>query len=72
MHDWALRLITVDWKVGLVSFESLGPVAVTCLVAHEVCQLHIPRMQEWGPSVSVNRVLGPTDYGEGLFHMRSR
>jgi hypothetical protein len=26
-------------------------------------------MQEWGPSVSVNRVLGPTDYGEGLFHI---
>jgi hypothetical protein len=29
-------------------------------------------MQEWGPSVSVNRVVGPTEYGDGLSHLALR
>jgi hypothetical protein len=35
------------------------------LTAHGVCELHVPRLNDWGPSVSVNEVFGPSDGASG-------
>jgi len=44
------------------------------LVAENVIDLHVPRLQDWGPSVSVNKVTGPLDglaYKRLLIEMQS-
>lgn len=64
MHDWTLLSISFAWEAGTVRlvFRVLGSQTVT-LVGEDVRSLRIPRMQEWGPSVSVNKVTGPIDVG---------
>lgn len=64
MHDWTLLSISFAWKAGTVRlvFRDLSSQTVT-LVGKSVSSLRIPRIQEWGPSESVNEVTGPLDVG---------
>ncbi len=70
MHDWTLTAIHFDWTAGCVTIElknqSSKKVAV---VADGVSTLVVPRLQEWGPSSSVNELRGPSDItgGKHLF-----
>ncbi len=66
MHDWTLLSILFEWKSGRVTlaFRTDGSQSVK-LMAHGVAELHVPRFNEWGPSVSVNKVLGPSDCASG-------
>lgn len=61
MHDWTLLSIVFEWKKGQVTLAFRGsdsqPVSV---IAESVSRLEVPKLDEWGPSVSVNEVRGPT------------
>jgi len=66
MHDWTLLSVLFEWRSGRVTlaFKTEGSKSVK-LTANGVFELHVPRLNEWGPSVSVNKVLGPTDGASG-------
>jgi len=64
MHDWTLVAIHMDWAAGHVRIELRNRKSVNVtLVAEKVSKLHVPRLQAWGPSVSINEVTGPRDIG---------
>ena len=66
MHDWTLVSVLFDWGSGnaVLEFRTSGSLTAK-LVARGVADLHVPRLNEWGPSVSVNQVVGPSDSGTG-------
>jgi hypothetical protein len=60
MHDWTLVSVSFDWARGSVhcalrNYES----KTVSLIAEKVYSLHVPRLEEWGPSVSIQAVIGP-------------
>jgi hypothetical protein len=59
MHDWTPVSILFEWKSGCVTLEFRTEGSNSAkLTAHGVCELHAARLNDWGPSVSVNRVFG--------------
>ena len=60
MHDWTLISVTLDWKTGSATLQFCNqqskPLA---LIIDEAVDIHIPKLNSWGPSVSVNEVIGP-------------
>lgn len=57
LHDWTLLKIDFDWKSARVRFEfEDSKFDRRLLVAEGVRELRIPKLNEWGPSVSVNEV----------------
>jgi hypothetical protein len=67
MHDWTLRAVNVDCGAGVVRVEFDAPKGRALLQAHGLHNLHIPRAESWGPSVSVNEAQGPLEVEGGLF-----
>ena len=66
MHDWTLVSILFEWKTGRVTLEFRTDGSNSAeLVAHGVSELHVPQLNEWGLSVSVNQVAGPSDNPSG-------
>lgn len=66
MHDWTMIAIHFDWTTGRVVVELRNRSSMNvAIVAEGVSRLHVPRLQDWGPSVSINQVRGPTDIGGG-------
>ena len=66
MHDSTLLSIFLDWKSGSATLEFRTDASSSAkITAHGVCELHIPRLNEWGASVSVNKMSGPSDIGAG-------
>ena len=62
MHDWTLLTILFEWEAARVTLSFQGPEAgVASIVAEGVSRLDVPRLNEWGRSVSVNKVRGPAD-----------
>jgi hypothetical protein len=57
LHDWTLTKITLDWHQGqlLINLEDTNRMPKT-IIAKGVRDLHIPRMNEWGPSNRINDV----------------
>jgi len=66
MHDWTLKSILYEWKPARVTiiFGNLQAQGAQ-LVAEDVVDLHVPQRKEWGPSVSVNKLIGPSDLESG-------
>lgn len=66
MHDWTLISILFEWgnARAVLKFRRRGNEAVE-ITAEGVSKLHIPQINEWGPSVSVNHTQGPTASGAG-------
>jgi hypothetical protein len=64
MHDWTFRSAQYDWEEARAVFVFKGYKSTNILVAQGVSDLHIPQMNEWGPSVSVNEAT-ETDVGAG-------
>jgi hypothetical protein len=60
MHDWGLRSVLFDWKTGRVTLSLRWDGSDKMLVARGVTDLHVPQLKDWGPSVHVNGVKGPT------------
>jgi hypothetical protein len=66
MHDWTLVSILFEWKSARVILEfRTGGSKSEKLMAHGVSELNAPRLNDWGPSVSVNKVAGPSDNASG-------
>ncbi|MFC5472814.1 hypothetical protein [Paraherbaspirillum soli] len=67
MHDWTFLSLSFDWKSGQAKLDfrnrdsNLGS-----LIAIDVTNLCVPRIQDWGPSQSVNTMTGPIPCGNGV------
>lgn len=71
MHDWTLISLTFDWKGASVTVSLRNPHSETVsLVAENVVHLSIPKRDEWGRTVSVNAVAGPTLQSDGTETLR--
>lgn len=71
MHDWTLVSLRLDWKTGQVTLDLRNPASNhVSLIATDVSLLHVPRVAEWGPSVSVNSVSGPNELEDGCQHLK--
>jgi hypothetical protein len=70
MHDWTLLSVQCDWKTGRTTlcFKTSG--RSVSLVADGVVDLHLPRQHDWGPSISVNEVTGPSPAPSGLQQLK--
>ena len=66
VHDWTLRAVNVDWGEGVARVVFDSPTGRNHLRAHGLRNLHIPRAESWGPSVSVNEAQGPLEFEGGL------
>lgn len=66
MHDWILVSILVEWAKGIVTINfdthEFGVVQVT---ATGLVKLLVPKLEEWGESVSVNEYEGPVELTDG-------
>ncbi|MBD8656300.1 hypothetical protein IFT68_11800 [Oxalobacteraceae sp. CFBP 13730] len=66
MHDWTLVSLAFDWKGACVILALLNPKSeAVSLTAENVVRLLVPKQDEWGRSVSVNEVTGPTRQADG-------
>jgi len=64
LHDATLESIEIDWRSGTATIRlSLvgDPPPTLALVLSGLRQVHVPRDEPWGPSVSVNAA----DYVDG-------
>ena len=68
MHDWTLKSIRYEWEEARAVFIFEGESSTNILIAQAVCDLHIPQIKEWGPSVSVNKV-AETEADNGMKKM---
>jgi hypothetical protein len=66
MHDWTLLSVNVNWAEGSVSVAFDAPTGSAFLKANDLHDLRIPRVRNWGPSVSVYEAFGPSALDEGL------
>lgn len=65
MHDWSLLSLTVDWSIGDARIVVRSPSGDLAILAAELRELHVPRHRPWGPSVSINAVIGPIQEQDG-------
>jgi len=68
LHDWTLVRVDFEWQPARVTIE-LEDSTLTrrALVAEGVEELRVPKMNDWGPSVSINEVVeveAPSGYGK--------
>ncbi|MDQ1921443.1 hypothetical protein [Massilia pseudoviolaceinigra] len=66
MHDWTLVSLLFDWKEArlTLALRNSNSDSVS-LVAYGVVRFMVPKQNEWGGSVMVNRVTGPTQQPDG-------
>lgn len=66
MHDWTLIGVYFDWRSGQVKVDFLNQDStLVSLIANDVSNLRVPRMNDWGASVSVNGVAKITHLKDG-------
>jgi len=71
MHDWTLKKIEFDWHAARVTIDLEDSTYTTrSLIAEGVQDLHVPRVNEWGPSVSVNEVSDIEPMSSGLHRLK--
>lgn len=66
MHDWVLLSVLFEWEARRVTLSFDRYESNEILVANSVVDLHISQLNEWGPSVCVNKVNGPIAIDSGL------
>lgn len=66
MHEWVLISVLFEWETGRVtlSFDT-DEAGLVSIIAESVSDLHVPQMNDWGGSVHVNEVRGPSDLENG-------
>jgi len=67
MHDWTLMTISVDWERAVARLEFRWNDESRTVTAVGLSNLCLPRKLPWGPSVSVNRGIGPTKLESGEY-----
>ena len=71
MHDWTLMRIRLDWESGLLTIELRNPKSeLVELTANGLKSVLVPRREEWGPSISINKVEGPDSGENGEMRLR--
>jgi hypothetical protein len=65
MHDWTLLSAFVDWKQGTARLEFQWDGEPKVITALGLTDMRLPRKSPWGPSVSINRCVGPTKARDG-------
>ena len=65
LHDWTLIGISVTWETGDVDIVVSWNSKEHRIRARNMAAMSVPRKEEWGPSVSINQVSGPTSGGPG-------
>lgn len=75
MHDWLLISVCYDWaeKQVLLILRDIDDNEVP-LRAKNTCELQLTHRNPWGPSASINKIVGPTkeERGQRLeIHMQS-
>jgi hypothetical protein len=70
MHDWTLVSIVVEWMKGIVTitFDTYEFNHVI-LTADGLIELIVPKHNEWGESVSVNKACGPVPLENGNYRL---
>jgi len=67
MHDWTLLSVEFEWNEARITLNFRNPYSETVsVVAEGVTSLNMPKKDEWGRSVSVNRINGPTILTGGI------
>lgn len=68
MHDWTLLSILINWMEGtaIISFRNEKSEEVR-LIAEGIVDVHVPKRDQWGESVSINEVVGPLRDVDGNF-----
>lgn len=57
LHDWTLLRVDFDWRPARVTIElEDSTLRRRLLIASGVRELRVPKMHEWGPSNSVNKI----------------
>ncbi len=64
LHDWTLESIEVNWPKRTVRIIVSGLNGKGEILAERFSGLTVPRLQEWGPSTSINTTHGPDKQGE--------
>jgi hypothetical protein len=61
MHDWSFVSLFMEWSLGkaTITLKDNNSVDVF-LVADGLVDLKVPKQEEWGKSISVNEINGPT------------
>lgn len=59
MHDWTFLSVLFEWADCRATLRFRSPSGEEVIVANSVADLHAPQLNEWGPSVSVNKLRGP-------------
>lgn len=71
MHDWTLVSICLHWKLGIVELKMKNSKSeIVTLSARGIARLQVSHIQEWGPSQSINEVVGPVDISSDLKVLR--
>src|SRR3990167_3885629 len=70
MHDWTLISILIEWAKGVViiTFKNHQSKEAV-LMANEFADLHVPKQEEWGESVSINKMTGPILLENGNYYI---
>ena len=69
MHDWTLNSITIDWQEAAVVITFRHASGESVLTATGFTLLRVPKQNSWGPSHSVNDVIGPVTLADGMAHL---
>lgn len=66
MHDWSLVTILLEWAEGKITITMKnGDSREVHLVASGLAEIKVPKREEWGGSVSINKVDGPSTLANG-------
>ena len=66
MHDWSLISVLIDWEKSMVTIILNNQLSEKVeIVAHNFNDFHITKHDEWGESVSLNKVVGPVTIDNG-------
>ena len=63
-HDASLETITLDWPNGTVELQLKTAKGLCFIRGFGVTRLLCPRVQEWGPSISINQIRTPRNVGD--------
>ncbi|WP_411705596.1 hypothetical protein [Edaphovirga cremea] len=60
MHDYTLLDIFIEWKSGVARIDLLDNDSLKVSInINELIFSGVPRLHEWGESVSINNLIGP-------------
>lgn len=61
MHDWTILSIVLDWTQGKLTIHLKDSMSQPQYILIEGLHLlNVPRNNEWGKSISINKVTGPS------------